>query len=130
MRSLAILWIFPTVSMLIFSLFSFLLGSISLSTLGYVFLLAAVPAFLLALVCIKFRYHQRNVFQLAFFAGVIDFFYNLTTFSILSVFEPLDETLFEGTLAIFLIALMFALAAIMYAIVILRLFLPKTLEQS
>lgn len=129
MHSHAILWIFPTVSMLIFSLLSFLLGSISLSTLGYVFLLAAVPAFLLALVCVKFRYYQRNVFQLAFFSGVIEFFYTLMTFSILSIFEPLEETLFEGTLAIFLIALMFALAAVMYSIVILRLFLPKTLEQ-
>lgn len=122
-----ILWIFPLLTQLIFTLFLPLFNGFTLSSLGYIVLFATLPAFYFALVCLHYQFHQRNLIQIAFWSGTINFLNTLIFFSALSAIEPLQEqvSLWENTVAIISYALMFALTAIMYAMVILRLFLPK-----
>lgn len=127
MANKRILWIFPAVTQLIFSLFLPFFGGFDLNGLGYIFLFATLPAFLFALVCVCYQFHQRNLVQIAFWSGAISFFTTLILFSILLVSEPPQEaiSIWEQTFAIFFYALMFALPSMLYAMAVLRLFLAK-----
>lgn len=123
------LLIFPLLTQCLFSLFLPFFNAFDATNLGYVFLLTTIPAFLFSLVCIRYQYHQRNLVQIAFFSGVISFFYTLITLSFLIAYDPLQETqvfsLWEQSLAILFYAAMFALPSMMYAMIVLRLFLKK-----
>ncbi|MFD1805345.1 hypothetical protein ACFSAV_02985 [Pasteurella oralis] len=121
--------IFPLLTQCIFSLFLLFFDAFDLDNLSYVFLLTTIPAFLFSLVCIGYQYHQRNLVQIAFFSGVISFFYTLVTLSFLIAHDPLQEaqvlSLWEQSLAMLFYAAMFALPSMMYAMIVLRLFLKK-----
>lgn len=122
--------IFPLLTQCIFSLFLLFFDAFNLDNLSYVFLLTTIPAFLFSLVCIGYQYHQRNLVQIAFFSGVISFFYTLVTLSFLIAHDPLQEaqalSLWEQSLAMLFYAAMFALPSMMYAMIVLRLFLKKS----
>ncbi|WP_101774589.1 hypothetical protein [Pasteurella oralis] len=122
--------IFPLLTQCIFSLFLLFFDAFNLDNLSYVFLLTTIPAFLFSLVCIGYQYHQRNLVQIAFFSGVISFFYTLVTLSFLIAHAPLQEaqalSLWEQSLAMLFYAAMFALPSMMYAMIVLRLFLKKS----
>lgn len=122
-----ILWIFPLVTQGIVSFFLPFFGSFTAEGLMSVFGLATFPAFLFAVICYKQQYHQRNIVQLAFYAGVLMFLYSLMAFSLMFVEDEttLSMSIWESTLAWVFYALMFALPSVVYAIVVLRLFLPK-----
>lgn len=122
-----ILWIFPLLTQLIFSLFLPFFGGLSGSGLGYVFLFAALPAFLFGLVCLRYQFHQRNLVQLGFWAGAISFLTTLVLFSVLLMLEQPqgDISVWEHTFAVIAYAIMFALPSAVYAMVVLRLFLAK-----
>ncbi|AKD38594.1 hypothetical protein ACWIT3_00980 [Pasteurella sp. P03HT] len=121
--------IFPLLTQCLFSLVLPFFHAFNLESVGYVFLLATLPAFLFSLVCVRYQYHQRNLVQIAFFSGVISFFYSLIVLSLLIWQEPTEQmptfALWEQSLAILFYAVMFALPAMMYAMVVLRLFLKK-----
>lgn len=119
-------WQFPTLTQLLFScLLPFFTGW-SLAGVGYIFLFASLPACLFGLICTAYRFHQRNLIQLAFWAGTITFLNTLIFFTILLAFDPQTAlSHWEQTIALLCYALMFALPSIFYALVILRLFLPQ-----
>lgn len=121
------LWIFPILTQLIFSLFLPFFGGFNWLGMGYIFLFTTLPAFLFAIVCVRYQFHQRNLVQLAFWSGSISFVSSLVLFSLLTAIEPLTEPLsiWEHTLAVIFYALMFALPSIAYAMVVLGRFLPK-----
>lgn len=127
MENKQILWIFPTLTQLIFSLFLPFFGGFNWLGMGYIFLFTTLPAFLFAIVCIRYQFHQRNLVQLAFWSGTISFVSSLVLFSLLTAIEPLTEPLsiWEHTLAVIFYALMFALPSMAYAMVVLGRFLPK-----
>ncbi|QLB20390.1 hypothetical protein A6B43_01935 [Vespertiliibacter pulmonis] len=129
MENKRILWLFPLLTQLVLTLFLPFFNSFTLSNLGYIALFATLPAFYFALVCLRYKFHQRNLIQIAFWSGAINFLNTLIFFSILSAIEPLQTqiSLWENTIAIIAYALMFALTAIMYSLVILRIFLPKNI---
>lgn len=121
-----ILWIFPLITQLTFSLFLPFFGGFSVSGLGYIFAFASLPAFLFAMVCVRYQFHQRNLLQLGFWAGTMSFFTTLVLFSVLLMQEPQsDISLWEHTIAVLFYAMMFALPSAVYAMVVLRLFLAK-----
>ncbi len=92
----------------------------------FVFLFTAIPAFLFALVCYKQRLHQRNLVQIMVFSGTISFFYTLIAMSIMnSIYASNNLSLVEYSLSILLVAFAFALPSVMYAMLVLRLFLPR-----
>ncbi|MGX2947424.1 hypothetical protein [Frederiksenia canicola] len=121
------LWIFPILTQLIFSLFLPFFGGFNWLGMGYIFLFTTLPAFLFAIVCVRYQFHQRNLVQLAFWSGTISFVSSLVLFSLLTAIEPLTEPLsiWEHTLAVIFYALMFALPSMAYAMVVLGRFLPK-----
>ncbi|QIM64869.1 hypothetical protein [Frederiksenia canicola] len=121
------LWIFPILTQLIFSLFLPFFGGFNWLGMGYIFLFTTLPAFLFAIVCVRYQFHQRNLVQLAFWSGSISFVSSLVLFSLLTAIEPLTEPLsiWEHTLAVIFYALMFALPSMAYAMVVLGRFLPK-----
>lgn len=121
------LFIFPLLTQGIFSLFLPFFDAFNLDGLMDVFLLTSIPAFLFALVCVYYRFHQTNLIQIAFFSGAISFFYTLLILSFFISNEPLDQDIFiwEQSLALLFYALMFALPSMLYAMVVLRLFLKK-----
>ena len=127
----AILWIFPLVTQLIFSLFLPFFSGFNTNELitgaGYVALLATLPSFIFALICYRKRLHQRNILQITIFSGGLMFIYTLILFSIYLAVKPPQEpiSIWEHSLAVFFYALMFALPSSVYAMIILRLFLPK-----
>ncbi|MGX2950814.1 hypothetical protein [Ursidibacter sp. B-7004-1] len=127
----AILWLFPLITQIIFSLFLPFFSGFNLNELiagfGYVALLATFPAFIFALLCYRKRLHQRNLLQITIFSGGLMFIYTLILFSVYLAIEPPLEPIstWEHSLAVFFYALMFALPSSVYAMVILRLFLPK-----
>lgn len=127
MENKQILWIFPILTQLIFSLFLPFFGGFNWLGMGYIFLFTTLPAFLFAIVCVRYQFHQRNLVQLAFWSGTISFVSSLVLFSLLTVIEPLTEPLsiWEHTLAVIFYALMFALPSMAYAMVVLGRFLPK-----
>lgn len=127
MENKQILWIFPTLTQLIFSLFLPFFGGFNWLGMGYIFLFTTLPAFLFAIVCVRYQFHQRNLVQLAFWSGTISFVSSLVLFSLLTAIEPLTEPLsiWEHTLAVIFYALMFALPSMAYAMVVLGRFLPK-----
>lgn len=127
MENKQILWIFPILTQLIFSLFLPFFGGFNWLGMGYIFLFTTLPAFLFAIVCIRYQFHQRNLVQLAFWSGTISFVSSLVLFSLLTAIEPLTEPLsiWEHTLAVIFYALMFALPSMAYAMVVLGRFLPK-----
>ncbi|MCK3654732.1 hypothetical protein A4G19_02825 [Pasteurellaceae bacterium Macca] len=122
-----ILWIFPALTQLIFSLFLPFFGGFSLAGFGGIFLFTTLPAFFFALVCLRYQFHQRNLVQIAFWSGTISFILSLVGFSLLIAIEaPTEElAIWEQTLAIVFYALMFALPSMVYALLLLRQFLPK-----
>lgn len=124
-----LLWIYPLVTQLIVSLFLPFFGGFNLSGLSYIFIFATIPAFLFALICYKQQYHQRNLVQIAFFSGTLMFLYSLIAFSLLLATEdPTTQepiSLWETSLAVIFYSLTFTLPSIVYAMVFLRLFLPK-----
>ncbi|AUI66373.1 MULTISPECIES: hypothetical protein [Glaesserella] len=125
-----ILWIFPLLSQAIGSALLPLLSKFSQGGMLVVFLLFTLPTFLFALISYKQQYHQRNIIQIAFFSGVIMFIYSLLSFSLMLAFDDytsLQEPipLWEQSLATILFALTFALANVMYTLLVLRLCLPK-----
>ncbi|WP_301099259.1 hypothetical protein [Otariodibacter sp.] len=117
-----VLLIFPLLTQIILSLFLPFFGGINVEGLRDVFVLATIPTFLFAIVCVVQKYHQRNLIQIAFFSGIVMFLYSIITISVYA-----DEAIsgWENSLAIVLYALMFALPSSVYALIILRLFLPK-----
>ncbi|MDG6361312.1 hypothetical protein Q7526_01795 [Glaesserella parasuis] len=128
--SLHILWIYPLLTQLLGSALLPLFSEFSQGGMLVVFALFTVPAFLFALVSYKQQYHQRNIIQIAFFSGVIMFIYSLFSFSLMLAFDEYTSLedpipLWEQSLAVILFALTFALAKAMYALLVLRLFLPK-----
>lgn len=127
MENKQILWIFPILTQLIFSLFLPFFGGFNWLGMGYIFLFTTLPAFLFAIVCVSYQFHQRNLVQLAFWSGTISFVSSLVLFSLLTAVEPLTEPLsiWEHTLAVIFYALMFALPSMAYAMVVLGRFLPK-----
>lgn len=127
MENKQILWIFPILTQLIFSLFLPFFGGFNWLGMGYIFLFTTLPAFLFAIVCVRYQFHQRNLVQLAFWSGTISFVSSLVLFSLLTAVEPLTEPLsiWEHTLAVIFYALMFALPSMAYAMVVLGRFLPK-----
>ncbi|MDG6251899.1 hypothetical protein P9J73_00535 [Glaesserella parasuis] len=128
--SLHILWIYPLLTQILGSALLPLFSEFSQGGMLVVFTLFTVPAFLFALVSYKQQYHQRNIIQIAFFSGVIMFIYSLFSFSLMLAFDEYTSLedpipLWEQSLAVILFALTFALAKVMYALLVLRLFLPK-----
>lgn len=124
-----ILWIYPLISQIIGTLLLPIISDFSLNGIFAVFGLITVPTFLFALVSYKQQYHQRNLIQIGFYSGVIMFIYSLIAFSWMLASEDPTMTepmsLWETSLAVILFALTFALANIIYSMVVLRLFLPK-----
>lgn len=127
MANKQILWIYPLLTQVIFSLFLPFFDGFSLSGFGYIFAFATLPAFLFALVCLRYQFHQRNIVQIAFWSGTISFFNTLILFSVLLAIEPTQSeiSILEHSIAVIFYALMFALPSIVYAMVLLRRFLPK-----
>ncbi|QBQ64064.1 hypothetical protein EXH44_07415 [Actinobacillus indolicus] len=128
--SLHILWIYPLLTQLLGSALLPLFSEFSQGGMLVVFALFSVPVFLFALVSYKQQYHQRNIIQIAFFSGIIMFIYSLCSFSLMLAFDEYTSLedpipLWEQSLAVILFALTFALANIIYSMVVLRLFLPK-----
>ena len=127
----AILWIFPLVTQLIFSLFLPFFSGLNTNELitgaGYVALLATLPSFIFALICYRKRLHQRNILQITIFSGGLMFIYTLILFSIYLAVKPPQEpiSIWEHSLAVFFYALMFALPSSVYSMIILRLFFLK-----
>lgn len=120
------LWIFPLLTQLIFSLFLPFFGGFKVDGFGYIFMLASLPAWLLAIVCVRYQFHQRNVLQLGVWAALISFFTTLVLLSVLLIVEPQTGiSLWEHTIAVLFYASMFALPSAVYAMVVLRLFLMK-----
>ncbi|HED4430692.1 TPA: hypothetical protein R4346_000133 [Pasteurella multocida] len=121
------LLLFPLITQCIFSLFLPFFNAFHFKGLTDVFILTTVPAFLFSLVCVYYQFHQRNLLQIAFFSGTISFFYTLTMLSCFLFKETFREpmSLWEQSLALLFYALMFALPSMMYAMVVLRLFLRK-----
>ncbi|MGC6377503.1 hypothetical protein ACNO7L_06735 [Bisgaard Taxon 45] len=119
--------LFPLITQGIFSLFLPFFHAFHLKGLTDVFILTTVPAFLFALVCVYYQFHQRNLVQIAFFSGAISFFYTLTVLSVFLFQETFTEpmSLWEQSLALLFYAMMFALPSMMYAMVVLRLLLRK-----
>lgn len=117
-----ILLVFPLLTQIIISLFLPFFGGINGDGLGDVFILATIPSFLFAVICVIQKYHQRNLVQIAFFSGMVMFLYSIITISAYA-----DEAIsgWGNSMAIILYALMFALPSSVYALIILRLFLPK-----
>lgn len=125
-----ILWIYPLLTQLLGSALLPLFSEFSQGGMLVVFALFSVPAFLFALISYKQQYHQRNIIQIAFFSGVIMFIYSLCSFSLMLAFDEYTSLedpipLWEQSLAMILFALTFALANIIYSMIVLRLFLPK-----
>ncbi|NBI42324.1 hypothetical protein GVX76_02260 [[Haemophilus] felis] len=118
------LLIFPLITQLIFSLFLPFFSEINWTGLGWIALFATLPAFLLAIICVRYQFHQRNLVQLAVFSGGLMFFYCLVLLPVVLEGES-QLPLWEESLAMVFYALMFSLPAMLYAMVILRLFLPK-----
>lgn len=118
------LLIFPLLTQGLFSLFLPFFSEFDLAGLGLVGLFATLPAFLFALVCVYYQFHQRNLLQISVFAGGISFVYNLILLPFFLTGSS-DLPLWEQSVAMLFYALMFALPAILYAMVILRLFLVK-----
>lgn len=129
MQNRQTLWIFPILTQVMFSVISAVIGGFSLKMLGIVAITATFPAFLLALVCVKFNYHRQHLFPLAFFSGVMGFFYSLILILWDTHAASLSEnhSLIEDSLMALLFALAYALAAIMYSLLVLRPFLRKRL---
>lgn len=127
MENKHVLWIFPSISQCLFSLFLPFFDGFSLMGFGYIFLFASFPAFLFGIICTQYRFHQRNILQIAFWASAISFICSLVLLSLFLVIEqPQDNlSIWEHTFAVFFYALMFSLASMLYAMIILRLFLPK-----
>lgn len=127
MQNKKTLLLFPLITQLIFSLIAGLLSDFSLQTFKLVFITTAVPAFLLALVCVYFNYHHKHLLPLGFFSGVIGFFYSL----ILIIYDTTaqasveNNSLIEDSIMVILFALSYALPAIIYALIVLRPFLRK-----
>lgn len=119
------LWIFPLVTQLIFSLLATLIDGFSQGMLSLVFFAVTLPAFLVALPCIKFNYHQRQLFPIGFWAGIIGFFYMLIAMLWLSGEAEEYYTLWDSSLMSLLSALSYALTAVIYGLVVLRPFLRK-----
>lgn len=131
MRNRSILWQFPLLTHALFSLcalpFSGFESASFLSDQLAILLLASLPTLLFALVCVRKRLHQRNLLQILVFAGGIAFFYDLILLQLYLSFLPDAEpiSLWEQTFAVFAYALMFALPSAVYAMLVLRLLLPK-----
>lgn len=127
MTNIKTLWIFPLVTQIIISLFLPLFDAFNLEGLFNVFIIAAIPAFLFALICVHYQFHQRNLIQILCWSGIISFIYSLIALLIMMSMEPIDESIpmWEQSIAIIFYALMFALPSMLYAMGILRLFLRK-----
>lgn len=120
---------FPLVTQGIFSLLAVILSGFFAETLGYVFIITALPAFLLAIVCVSVGYHRRQLLPITVWAGLISFIYGLVIISFdmnRSAEQPFS--LWEQTIATFLFALSYAMSAMIYAIVVLRPLLPNKLS--
>lgn len=129
MQNKKTLFIFPLITQLIVSLIAIFMGDFSVNTLQTVFIVTTLPAFLLALVCLKFNYHQQHLFPIAFFSGLIGFFYSLCImiYDINRESLPKVESLWEYSLMLTLFALAYSCASILYSLLILRPFLRKRL---
>lgn len=127
MTTKRILWIFPLLTQLVFSLFLPFFSGFTLSGLAYILIFATLPAFYFACICLRYQFHQRNLIQIAFWAGSINFINTLLLFSILLTIKPSQEqmSIWEHTFAVIFYGIMFALPSIVYAMIILRIFLPK-----
>lgn len=125
------LLIFPLVTQILVSLLVYVIDGFNEVgfqpwNLIFVFLFTAIPAFLFALVCYKQRLHQRNLVQIMVFSGTISFFYTLIAVGIMNIsYSSNHLSLLESSLATLLVALVFALPSVMYAMLVLRLFLPR-----
>lgn len=127
MQNKKTLLIFPFITQFIFSLIVFIMGAMSLEAFGWVFLLASVPAFLIALPCVKFNYHRYQLLPIGFWSGVIAYFYSFT-FILVALYpnKPhISYSLWEDTILAFLYAFSYALPAIIYGMIVLRPFLRK-----
>lgn len=125
MHNKAILWIFPLLSQLTFFLLTGVFGHFSLTNFAIVFCSVSIPAFFFALICVKFNYHRQHLFPIAFFSGLIFFLYGLIIIPFAISKPETDISLIEHSLMLLLYTFSYALAAMMYALLYLRLFLRK-----
>lgn len=129
MQNKKTLLIFPLITQLIFSCVSIFVDGFSVEMVQIVLMTTTIPAFLFALICVKFNYHQQHLVPLAFFSGIIGFFYSL--FLIISDINrennPMLESHIEYSFMVILFALAYSCVAMMYALLILRPFLRKRL---
>lgn len=126
MQNKKTLLIFPLITQLIFSLLVLIINKgLSLHELKLVFLAVSLPAFLVALPCVKFNYHQKQLFPIGFWAGLIGFFYMLIAMLCLSDEISAYMSLWDNTLMVLLSALTYGLTAAIYGMVVLRPFLRK-----
>lgn len=124
MQNKKTLLIFPLVTQLIFSLLSGFKEGFSREMLDTVLLAVTIPAFLVALPCVKFNYHNRQLLPIGFWCGIIGFFYTLIGVLVLSNAEGNHNlSIWENTLMALLFALSYSLSAIIYGLVVLRPFL-------
>lgn len=123
MQNKRTLWLFPLLTQLFFSVLAMLFGSISITIPLVVFICATLPAFFFSLICIKFNYHHQHLFPIAFFSGLICFFYGLVIIPF-GISGESDISL-ENSLMTLLYALTYALAAMLYTLLVLRPFLRK-----
>lgn len=124
MQNKKTLLIFPLITQLIFSLLGLFIDGFSAGLLSAVFFVVTLPAFLVALPCVKFNYHQRQLFPIGFWAGLIGFFYMLVAILWLSGRSEI-YSLWDSTIMSFLFALAYAFSAVIYGLVVLRPFLRK-----
>lgn len=124
MQNKKTLLIFPLVTQLIFSLIAAVIDGFSWGMISAVFFVVALPAFLVAIPCVKFNYHQRQLFPIGFWCGTIGFVYMLAAMLWLSG-EAEQYSLWDSTLMSLLSALAYALTAVIYGLVALRPFLRK-----
>lgn len=124
------LWAFPLLTQTIFSILAVSFSSVSANTLQHALLFAllttTLPAFVLAVICVKVGYFRHQLFPITFWAGVIAFLYGAVLLSI-DIYQAVENSfsLWENTLAIFLFAFAYALGAMIYAMIVLRPFLPS-----
>lgn len=118
------LLIFPLLTQLIFSLLVVVIDGFSVEMLATVFFGATLPCWLVAVPCVIFNYHQRQLFPIAFWCAGIGFFYMLPLMLWLSG-ESEHYTLWDSTLMSLLSALAYAFTAAIYGLLILRPFLRK-----
>ena len=90
------------------------------------FLLATIPAFLTALLAVKFRYTRYNIASIVLVSSIISFVYcNMASYFYLLLLGEQETSFWEGGLSLGLIS---TCGMVFYALFVMPWLLPKTRE--